>query len=57
MDSNSTQKEIALEFIRAFKWATQVGMEVDFFITFMDHINSGYSIIESILRTNREWDL
>jgi len=49
--------EASRSFAKAFKWAMQLGMEIEFFVSFMDHMNNGYSIVESIFHANREWDL
>ena len=54
---NQNEIKVSKVFVKAFKWAMQLGMEIEFFVSFIDHMNKGYSIVESISHANREWDL
>jgi hypothetical protein len=54
---NQNEIRVSKVFVKAFKWAMQLGMEIEFFVSFIDHMNKGYSIVESISHANSEWDL
>lgn len=54
---DSKEVEDCQKFTKALRWSVQVGMEFEFFNSFIEHVTIGYTVPESIFHANREWDL